>query len=147
MAANKNVSVAMGRAVNHGISATLVRISRLPRLRSTDEMKFTADKPTCTRHRFLSSSFFASSPSLAGHLANGLPPPAFAFAMEVSVPTKGQNCSRPRLPRFRQIISQPRAVGTPRESRRGSPVGPPHECLVVATAFGFVLTRSRSMDV
>ncbi len=29
----------------------------------------------------------------------------------------------------------------------GSPVGPPHKCLVVATAFGFLFTRSRSMDV
>ena len=34
-----------------------------------------------------------------------------------------------------------------RLSLAGSPVGPPHRCSVVATAFGFLFTRSRSMDV
>jgi hypothetical protein len=34
-----------------------------------------------------------------------------------------------------------------RLSLAGSPIGPPHRCLVVATAFGFLFAISRSMDV
>jgi hypothetical protein len=34
-----------------------------------------------------------------------------------------------------------------RVSVTGSPVGPPPKCLLVATAFGFLFTGSRSMDV
>jgi hypothetical protein len=56
-----------------------------------------------------------------------------------------------RLPEVRALNYRESGTSSqsfdPRLSVTGSPVGPPHKCLVVATAVGFLFARSRSIPV